>query len=292
MILITGASGQVGGTVLQELLRMGKPLRGMYRSEQEAATAPQGANPVVADFADRASLDRALEGVDGVYLVCSPVPQLVELESNVIDACRERGIRHLVLNSAMGAGEYDKSFPRWHYEVERHLQQSGVPGTILRPESFMQNVVNFFSGTIKTQHAFYAAVGDAPIAFIDVGDIGAVAAKVLTSEGHSGKIYTLTGGESLTYSQVAKKLSKLLGVTVNYVNLSMELLKQSMRDLGMPQWQVDALADLQAFYASGPGTRVTHDVQQILGREPIGFDQFLADHSAAFVGNDRPEEPK
>src|SRR5271167_329080 len=108
MILVTGASGNVGGSVLRELLRMGEPARGRYRSPEEAAKAPAGANPVIADFADRASLDRALAGVDKVFLVCSPIPQLVELENNVIDACREHGIRHLVQNSAQGAGTYNK----------------------------------------------------------------------------------------------------------------------------------------------------------------------------------------
>jgi uncharacterized protein YbjT (DUF2867 family) len=283
MILVTGASGNVGGLVLRELLQAGAPVRGMYRSAEEAAKAPAGANPVIADFADPASLDRALSGVEKVFLVCGPIPQLVELESNMVEACRAHGIRHLVQNSAFGADTYNKSFPSWHHVVEQRLQASGVPFTIFRPESFRQNIATYYAGTIKSDHAFHAAEDDASVGFIDVRDVAAVAAKILTSDGHIGKIYTLTGPEALTLAQVADKLSKLLGTTIKYVDLSPQQLKQSMLQLGMPQWQADALVDLQGYYTEGPGARITGDVQQVLGRPPIRFDQFLQDYAASFT---------
>jgi uncharacterized protein YbjT (DUF2867 family) len=282
MILVTGASGQVGGTVLQELLRAGALVRAMYRSKEDAAKAPAGVQVAVADFADRGSLDQALDRVDKVYLVCSPVPQLVELESNMIAACSARGIRHLVLNSALGADTFAKSFPAWHRQVEERLRASRFPATILRPESFMQNITAYFADTINSQGAFYAAVGDAGFGFVDVRDIGAVAAKVLTSDGHAGKTYTLTGPELLSYGQVAAKLSATLGRPVRYVAITQEQLRQSMRNMGMPPWQVEALADLQTYYSNGPGGVVTGDVRAVLGRDPIRFNQFLRNNAAAF----------
>ena len=103
MNLVTGASGTVGRAVLEEVRNTSKAFRAMYRSAEEARKAPPGVSTVVADFADKASLGRALAGVDTVYLVCSPVRELVELESNAIDSCRESGVRHVVLNSALGA---------------------------------------------------------------------------------------------------------------------------------------------------------------------------------------------
>jgi len=283
VILVTGASGNVGSAVLRELLQTGAAVRCMYRTAEEAAKAPPGANPVIADFADRASLDRALMGVEKVFLVCAPIPQLVELESNMIDACRAHGIRHVVQNSALGASTYDKSFPSWHYAVEQRLQASGLPATIFRPESFMQNIPMYYGGTIKSDRAFYAAEGEAPIAFIDMRDVAAVAAKILTGDGHIGKTYTLTGPELLTYAQVAERLSKLRGTTIRYVDLTPQQLKQSMLQAGMPQWQVDALVDLQGYYTEGPGAKITTDVEQVLGRPPIRFDQFLKDYAASFA---------
>jgi uncharacterized protein YbjT (DUF2867 family) len=283
MILVTGVSGSVGGAVLSELLRSESSVRGFYRSQDEANKALPKVETAIGDFADRASLDRALDGVETVFLVCSPIPQLVEFESNVIEACRASGVKRLVLNSAFGAGQYDKSFPAWHSVVEQRLKASGVPFTILRPESFMQNIVTYYSGTIRSEGAFYAAGGTSPLAFIDLRDIAAVAAACLTREGHTGATYTLTGSEVLSYAEVAERISKLTGTTVRYVDLPPAKLRQSLLGLGMPAWQVEALIDLQAFYTAGPGTTISGDVAKVLGREPIPFDQFLHDYAGSFA---------
>src|SRR5712691_8781206 len=102
MILITGASGSVGKAVLQEAIRKESKVRAMYRSKEEAAKAPSGCTPVLADYSDKQSLRKALDGVTSAYVVCSPIPQLVELESNMLDACKEAGVSQVVLNSALG----------------------------------------------------------------------------------------------------------------------------------------------------------------------------------------------
>lgn len=140
MILITGASGSVGGAVLREVAASRAEFRAMYRSKDDAVKAPAGTRTVIADFSDRASLGRALEGIERVYIVCSPVQQLVELESNMIDACAAARVKHVVLNSALGAGDYPKSFPSWHRKVEDKLKSSGLSFTIIRPNSFHQNI--------------------------------------------------------------------------------------------------------------------------------------------------------
>jgi uncharacterized protein YbjT (DUF2867 family) len=121
MILITGASGTVGRAVLQEVRKTGKPFNAMYRHTEDAKKAPPGAPTVRADFADKNSLQQALQGIDTAFVVCSPIPQLLELEGNMIDACKEAGVRHVVLNTALGAGDYPQSFPSWHRKVEDKL---------------------------------------------------------------------------------------------------------------------------------------------------------------------------
>src|SRR5215472_10069523 len=122
MILVTGASGTVGREVLSEVRKTGKPVLAMYRSAEDARSAPTGVNTAIADFADQTALQKALRGVDTIFLVCSPVPELVDLESNVLEACKAVGVRHVVLNSALGAGDYDKSFPSWHRKVADKLK--------------------------------------------------------------------------------------------------------------------------------------------------------------------------
>jgi len=282
MILITGASGNVGKTVLQAVAKTGAKHRAMYRSAAEAAKAPAGTETVVADFAKPESLGAALKNVHSVYLVCSPIPELVQLESNVIDACVAAGVKHVVLNSALGAGDYDKSFPSWHRKVEDKLKGTRLSWTILRPNSFHQNVVAFFAPTIRTQGAFYNSMRDAKNSFLDVRDIAAVAAKSLAAGEHAGKIYELNGPEAVNYTELAKKISKVAGREVKYVDIPMDAQKKAMLDQGMPEWLTTALLDLQQYYVNGKGGETDGLLQKLLGRAPITMDEFLKENAAEF----------
>jgi uncharacterized protein YbjT (DUF2867 family) len=289
MILVTGASGGAGGAVLQEMMKKREPLRAMYRSREEAAKAQANVTAVIADFADKQSLARALEAVDRVYLVCSPVRELVELESNMIDASRAAGVRHVVLNSALGAADYPKSFPSWHRKVEEKLKASGLSYTILQPNSFMQNIPQFYAPTIRAQGAFYSSVGNSKMSYIDVRDIAAVVAQVLTSPAaHSGKTYELNGPEALTSAEVAEKISRVAGRKVQYVDIPFESQKKAMLEMGLPEWQVTALLELQEYYTGGKGGDVDDVVLKIIGRPMIKLDQFLEE----FVGSFRAEAAK
>ena len=283
MILVTGASGNAGGAVLKEVLKTNRPVKGMYRSPADAAKASVEVGAVIADFADRGSLGRALEGVEAVYLVCSPVRELVELEGNMVDACQAAGVRHVVLNSALGAGDYRKSFPSWHRRVEDKLSASGLDYTIVRPNSFMQNILTYYASSIRTEGAFYAAMGNARTSFIDVRDVAAVAARTLTSPGHAGKTYELNGPEALTYGEVAEKITRASGRNVQYVDIPAAQQKEAMLDQRLPDWLATALLDLQAYYTGGKGGEVDDVISTILGRAPKTMDQFLADFADSFV---------
>jgi uncharacterized protein YbjT (DUF2867 family) len=283
MILITGASGSVGRAVLDELRKSGKSFKAMFRSADDAKKAPAGTATVLADFADKASLNRALPGVDTLFLVCSPIPQLVELESNVIDACRENGVRHVVLSSALGAGDYTKSFPSWHRKVEDKLRTSGLGFTILRPNGFFQNIVAYNAPTIRTQGAFYAAMGNAKISLIDVRDVaGAAAAALLAPSAHAGKIHELLGPEAVSNGDIAARLSRILGRPVNYVDIPEAAQRKATLEAGTPEWLVTAILDLQAYYVSGKCAAVNDVLVKLLGRAPITLDQFLTENKDSF----------
>jgi uncharacterized protein YbjT (DUF2867 family) len=282
MILVTGASGTVGKAVLNEVARSGANHKAMYRSANEAAKAPTGTQTVIADFAKKETLAAALRNVDSVYLVCSPIPDLVQLETNMIEACVANGVNHIVLNSALGAGDYSKSFPSWHRKVEDKLKSTGISFTILRPNSFHQNVVTYFAPSIRTQGVFYSSMGNARTSYLDVRDIASVAAKALAGGEHSGKTYELNGPEALTYADVAEKISKHAGRPVQYVDIPAEAQRKAMLDQGMPAWQVNALLDLQEFYTSGKGGTVDQVLSRLLGRAPIKMDSFLSEFAAEF----------
>src|SRR6266404_500916 len=282
MILVTGASGTVGKAVLSEVARSGAKHKAMYRSAEDAAKAPSGTPTVIADFAKKETLAAALRRVESVYLVCSPVPDLVQMESNMIGASRAAGGRHLVLNFPMGAGDYAKSFPSWHRKVEDKLRSTGISCTILRPNSFHQNVLTYFAPSIRAQGVFYSSMGNARTSFLDVRDIAAIAAKALAGGEHRGKAYELNGPEALTYAELAEKISKHAGRTVQYVDIPAEAQRKAMLDQGMPAWQVDALLDLQEYYTSGNGGTVDQLLPELLGRQPISMDRFLAELPGEF----------
>jgi len=188
--------------------KSGKPFRAMYRSEEDARSAPAGVSTVIGDFSNKESLQQVFAGVDAVFLVCSPIPELVELESNVIDVSPARGVKHIVLNSALGAGDYTKSFPSWHRKVEDKLKASGLTYTILRPNSFMQNILAYNAPSIRAQGAFYSSLGNARLSYLDVRDIAVVVAKALLSPGeHAGKTYELNGPEAVTCTELAERIS-------------------------------------------------------------------------------------
>jgi len=282
MILVTGASGNVGKTVLQEVAKSGAKHRAMYRSAAEAAKAPAGTETVIADFAKPETLSDALHGVESVYLVCSPIPELVQLESNMIDACVAAGVKHVVQNSALGAGGYDKSFPSWHRKVEDKLRGTRLTWTILRPNSFHQNVVAFFAPTIRTQGVFYNSMRDAKNSFLDVKDIAVVAARSLAGGAHAGKIYDLNGPEAIDYTELARKISKVAGREVKYVDIPMDAQRKALLEQGMPEWLVSALLDLQQYYLSGKGGETDGLLQKLLGRAPITMVEFLKENAAEF----------
>jgi uncharacterized protein YbjT (DUF2867 family) len=284
MILVTGASGNVGKAVLAEVARNGDKHRGMYRSKAEAAKAPSQTETVIADFADKASLAAALRSVESVYLVCSPIPDLVQLETNAIEASEAAGVRRVVLNSALGAGDYHKSFPSWHRKVEDRLKATKMAHCVLRPNSFMQNVLTYYAPSIRAQCAFYGAMGNARMSYLDVRDIAVVAAKALRGGEHEGQTYELNGPEALTCAELAGKISWHAGVTAKYVDIPAEAQRQAMLEQGMPGWHVTALLELQEYYRGGQGGTVDGLLEELLGRPAVRMDAFLKEHAGEFRG--------
>jgi nucleoside-diphosphate-sugar epimerase len=133
---------------------------------------------------------------------------------------------------------------------------------------------------------FYGVQGDGKVSHIDIRDIAAMAVKALTENGHEGKAYTLTGPEALSNARVAEILSEDTGREIRYVDLPPEQFKQALLAAGVPEWSANALIDLQLLYRRGGANAVTRDVEELLGRKPITFEQFSRDYADAF----RPKE--
>lgn len=280
MILITGASGNVGREVVKQALAVGLKIRATFQSPAVAAKAPAGLEGVIMDYAKPETIRPALRGVEKIFLVGPPERNLPALEANFIKEVRAAGPRHIVKLSALGGRE--SMFPSGHRDSEENIEASGLPYTFLRPNGFMQNLVNYNAGTIRSQNAFYGCQGNGAVSVVDIRDIAAVAVIVLAATGHEGKSYGLTGGEALTNEQVAEKISRVAGRKINYVDLPAAELKRGILSAGTSEWSADALLDLQRFYREGKASLVTDDFERLTGRKPIAFDRFVRDYAFAF----------
>jgi uncharacterized protein YbjT (DUF2867 family) len=284
MILITGATGNNGRELVRQLVAAGQHVRALVRDVAKA-TNLKGPNVelAVGDFDRPATLDAALRGVEKAFLLTPVAEHFVEWQRAFIETAQRAEVKHLVKFSGMGADSGVKvELLRLHNETDNLLRKSGVPFTILQPNSFHQNILSS-ADTIKTQGAFYWPLKNAAQSTVDIRDVNAIAARVFTSPGHEGNTYVITGPEALTFQQAAEKLSAVLGRDIQYVDVRLSAAADGMRKSGMPEWNVRAVSELLGYFASGAAATVTDTVPRLLGRPAISFEQFVQDHRAAFL---------
>jgi uncharacterized protein YbjT (DUF2867 family) len=283
MILITGATGSNGQELIRQLTAAGQRVRALVRNPAKAANL-KGPNVelVAGDFAQTETLDAALQGIEKAFLL-TPVAELcAQWQSAFIQAAQRAGVKHLVKFSAMAADPRAKiALLRLHGETDDLVRRSGLPFTILQPNSFFQNLLSL-ADTIKAQGKCYWPMKDARQSMVDIRDINAIAAKVFTSSGHEGKTYVITGPEALTFEQAAEELSVVLGRRIQYVDVPLSAAADGMRKSGMPEWNVRAVSELLDYFASGAVAVVTDTVSRLLGRPAISFDQFARDYRELF----------
>ena len=290
MMLVFGATGHVGGELLSILSSQGVSAVAVARVPERARPLP-GIKWVKGDLSDPASLDGLFDGVKTMFLLTGNGPDLATLQLTAIRAAAKSGVEYVVKLSALGASNHSKSpIGRAHYEAEQALIASGMRWAILRPHAFMQNLLDQ-TPAIVGEGRIFAASGDGKIPFVDTRDIAAVAAVTLTHSGHDGKKYVLTGPEALSYSDVARILSEVVGQPITYVPLSIEEARERMTRAGNPPWAIEGLLALAAYQRAGGPTAVVHDtVHEILGRPPRSLAEFVRDHAKAFGGDEGAPE--
>ena len=281
-ILLTGATGNTGTEVVRQLLGAGRSVRVLAHSAESAGKLPAGVDSVIADFDDVTGLERAFAGVEAAYALTPINPKSLEWMQRLIDVAKRAGLQRFVKLSGMTAGsDLPSALIRGHGISDDYLRASGLPYTIVQPNSFMQNM--FLSiDSIKSQGAFYAPIGDARQSLIDIADLAAVVVKALTERGHESKTYVLTGPELLSYQQVATKIGDAIGKPVQYVAVPAAAAEQSMLEFGMPAWMAHTLVEYYAAVATGAFAETTDCVERVLGRPATRFDDFIARHAALF----------
>lgn len=283
MILVTGATGNVGAQLVRKLSERGEWVRAFVRDRTRAAKiALPEVELVEGDFSKPATFLPALDGVQRLFL-CIPSSANVERQQkDFVDAARQRKVRHIVKLSQFGASEQSPArFQRYHGAVENYILKSGIRYTFLRPNLFMQGLLNFRS-TITTQGALYAPAGHGKVSVIDVRDIAAVAEHALTDKGHEDNIYELTGPEALTHAEIAARLSEAVGKTIQHVDISPLVFKEALLSFGMPPWRAEGLVEDYDQYRNGEAAVVTTTVRDVTGKNPRTFGQFAEDYAREF----------
>ncbi|HZR40393.1 MAG TPA: NAD(P)H-binding protein [Ktedonobacteraceae bacterium] len=275
MILVTGATGNVGREVVHALIEDGHQVCALVRHPKQSALPP-GAEEVVGDLNRPETLSAALAGVQGVFLLSG-----YQDMPGVLAEMRRAGVKQVVLLSGSSApvGDMSNAITRYMARSELAVRESGVPWTILQPNSFMSNALRWVP-QIRAGNLVRAPFPSVRVAAIDPFDIAQVAVRALISSEHEGKIYRLSGPESLLPVEQVSILGQVLGRDLHFTGLSDEEARAEM-SASMPEEYVEAFF---SFFAEGKldESRVLPTIEDITGKRPRTFEQWAHAHAKAF----------
>ncbi|HAT1614455.1 TPA: SDR family oxidoreductase [Raoultella ornithinolytica] len=269
MIAITGATGQLGHLVLQNLLKTtaASQIVAIVRNPAKAeALSQQGIVVRQADYTDEAAFTAALQGVDKLLLISSSeVGQRTPQHRNVIHAAKAAGVKFIAYTSLLHADKSPLGLHVEHVETEKMLADSGIPYALLRNGWYTENYLA--SAPPALEHGvFIGAAGDGKIASATRADYAKAAARVIAEEGHAGKVYELAGDEAWTLSELAAALSKQSGKNVVYQNLSEADFAAALKSVGLPAGLADMLADSDVGAAKGGLFDDSRTLSALIGR--------------------------
>jgi uncharacterized protein YbjT (DUF2867 family) len=276
-ILITGATGNVGGQIVKLLHEQGLPVRAAVISEADAANLPAPVEWCTFDFTDPATYGPTFENVETMFLMRPP--HISDIDRDMKPAMQyaaEHGVKHMVFLSLLGA-EKNKFVP--HAKVEKLLLTGEVDKdyTLLRCGFFMQNLTTTHLADIRDQNDIFIPAGRGKTAFIDARDIAAVAVLTLTQPGHENKAYPLTGSETLGYHESAALMTEILGRPIRYSSPSpIRFAWRKWRE-GLPLPFVGVVSAIYLTTRFGLAQTITPHTADLLGRPPITLRQFIAD---------------
>jgi len=273
MLLITGATGNVGGEIVRSLNAAGRAPRIYVRDPAKAARLSPGAKyeAVSGDFADLAAFRRALEGVEALFLVTTEDDAFIEGLADLMAAVRGAGVRRCVVLSATADMDSSVDFIRRHGEIERRIRQSGVEHTFLHPDWFMQNFDHFAAaGAIN----FPAGAGKT--SFVDVRDVADLAIRCLIEPHHVGLTYSPTGPRAISFAEAALILSRSLGRLISYRDVPADQFAAGLIRAGLPAWRAQMQAGMTLGLRLGLISEPSQDVRFVLGRPPRSFEAYAA----------------
>lgn len=274
-ILVLGANGTVGSELSRLLAAQGETV------VKATSRAPTAADQVQLDLRNHAGLSTAFNGVDRAFFLSPPgYTNQDVLLTPLIDEAKARGLKKVVLMSAMGANA-DESAPL--RKAERHLEASGLAYNIIRPNWFMQNFNTFWLQGIRSAGQIFLPVGSAKGSFIDARDIAAVAARLLTSDTFANRDFDLTGSLALDHNEVAAILSQASGKPIGFTDIPPDAMLTALKEAGLPQDYAEFLLVILGYFKAGYAERTTDHVQEITGQAPRTLAQYASDYKASWA---------
>jgi uncharacterized protein YbjT (DUF2867 family) len=274
MILVTGATGNVGSEAVRLLTGRRQPVRALVRSPGTAE------NAVTGDFDRPETLDAAMAGIDTVLLVSPAVPAQ---EIAVVDSAARNGVAHIVKVSSKASPDSPVDRRRGQARIEEHLLASGLAYTLLRPNAYMQNLFAL-APMVRQTRGFVMSAGDGQVGMIDARDVAAAAAAIVAAPApHASKTYWLTGPDLVTYDDVAKALTDALGHPVEYRRIPPDEHREMMIRAGLPEPVATSNAQAFGLIAQGDAAWLSDDVESLTGSRPRDLRTFIADNVRAFA---------
>ena len=288
MILVTGATGNVGGEVLRGLLELGLPVRAAVTDPTRAReTLPTNADIMRFDFTDSSTFGLALEGVTRVFLMRPPVMGDPKVFQPFLEALKFINVEQVVFLSLLGA-QGNPVVP--HRKLELAIEKLELPHVFLRPSFFLQNLSTTHLQDILERNDLFVPAGNGRTSFIDARDIAAVAVRALSVPHIVNGGIDLTGAEALTYSEVAAVFSEVLGRRITYSNPAPPKFGLEMQKRGMKPEFVNVMILIYNTNRFGLAARVTNDVERILGRKPLTVGDFVQDFRHLFTPKSNAED--
>jgi uncharacterized protein YbjT (DUF2867 family) len=279
MILVTGATGNVGRRAVRQLLDQGQRVSAVSRDPKPGAV-PEGAEPVGADPSHPQSLRAALDGVEAILLSPRAVGGAAE---ELLSLARQHGVKRVTVLSAVTV-QYPVGHRRFIEEfaaVEGAAKGSGLDWTILRCADFASNTLAW-SEQIRGRGTVFGAYPQAATSTIHEGDVAAVSVRALTDAAHAQQTYLLTGPQSLTQTAKVEVIGRTIGRELSFVELPPEQVRQGMLQAGLPEEIPDRLLGSLADYAHQAGPS-SDTVERVLGRPALSYATWVAEHVDAFT---------